>query len=214
MHGEKAAAPPRFAVVDDHRLFASGLAHLLSQPPISAEVELFADPDSLLNGRARHAQAWDMIALDYFIPGRSPTEMIRSARKRFPTARILIVSGSLAPSDRAAALTAGADEFVGKTASFDRLVAVVSELLSKTRTDEKRVIDTPDICAIAEAVGLSTRQLEILSCAAKGLSNKEIALSLAISPETTKTHFAEIFRRLNVRNRVEAIDAARARGLG
>ena len=63
--------------------------------------------------------------------------------------------------------------------------------------------------AAIRSLGLTPRELEILEWLASGQSNKELARSLDISPNTVKTHIARLYAKLEVRNRVEAIEKAR-----
>jgi DNA-binding CsgD family transcriptional regulator len=63
--------------------------------------------------------------------------------------------------------------------------------------------------AAIRSLGLTRRELEILNWLASGQSNKELARSLQISPNTVKTHVARLYAKLEVRNRVEAIEKAR-----
>ncbi len=63
------------------------------------------------------------------------------------------------------------------------------------------------------AAELSLREREVLQHLAKGLSNKEIARALSVSENTVKTHLANVYAKLGVGRRVEALKAARERGL-
>jgi DNA-binding CsgD family transcriptional regulator len=63
--------------------------------------------------------------------------------------------------------------------------------------------------AAIRSLGLTPRECQILAQLASGQSNKELALSLGISPNTVKTHIARLYEKLEVRNRIEAIEKAR-----
>jgi DNA-binding CsgD family transcriptional regulator len=67
--------------------------------------------------------------------------------------------------------------------------------------------------AAIAALGLTLRECEILALLASGRSNKELARSLSISPNTVKTHVARIFEKLEVTRRIEAIEKARSLAL-
>ncbi len=206
---------PRIAVVDDHRLFASGFSLVLAAPPILAEVEVFEAPAPLLD-RAPGQARWDVIALDMFIPGHEPAKMIGDVSRRWPEAAVIVVSGSRSPGDEAACLAAGAAAFLSKTVDPDRLRDCVLALLGRGDEAPAATPGEARASAIGEAAaagGLSARQMEIILLAAEGLSNKEIAAAIDVSPETVKSHLATVFQKLGARNRMEAIDAARRRGL-
>jgi len=71
----------------------------------------------------------------------------------------------------------------------------------------------PDTCPAAPESTLSKRELAVLALLAQGKSNHDIAAGLHISTHTTKTHVKNILRKLDARNRTEAVATARARGL-
>lgn len=71
----------------------------------------------------------------------------------------------------------------------------------------------PDSRAAREALGISPREYEVLLALAAGLSNKEIARQLDVSPNTIKTHLARVFEKLGARRRTDAIMRARHHGL-
>ncbi|MEO0361459.1 MAG: response regulator transcription factor [Pseudomonadota bacterium] len=194
----------RVAIIDDHALFASGLALVLAGEGASATA-VFSDPTGFLSTRDRGG--WDVLILDYFIPGHGGAEAIGALRRAAPGAAVLVVSGSVSTEDRRAALEAGAAAFLSKTAPPERLAGTVAALVAHAPPIAEPVA-LPN-----EAVGLSPRQTEILNGVARGRSNKEIARGLDVSPETVKTHLSEIYRRLEVAGRMEAVAAARARGL-
>lgn len=204
---DSALAGAPVAIVDDHRLFASGLSLMLAAPPIGARTQVFDDPAAFLAAPAE--DGWRVVVLDYFIPGHRPVEMIAKIGEAAPDAAILVVSGSISDEDRRDALAAGAAGFLSKTAEPAMLAATVAALAEDAPAPAEGCAATEG----AAALGLSPRQAEILNAVARGQTNKEIARRLTVSPETIKTHLSEIFRRLDVGNRVEAIAAARARGL-
>ncbi|MEM7525318.1 MAG: response regulator transcription factor [Pseudomonadota bacterium] len=212
---EQSEAQASIAIVDDHRLFASGLSLMLSGPPLNGRVSVFTSLKDFVAATRKLglAEQWRLVVLDLYIPGTAPREMVSETRALCEDATILVVSGSIARNDRRLCLEAGADDYVGKSVDPDRLLEIIGDMLSNAgrsapSEDREEIADHA-----AESVGLSPRQMEILIQAAQGLTNKEIAQALSVSPETIKTHFAEIFRRFGVRNRIEAVDAARARGI-
>ena len=208
MTEEEAAQGPKVAIVDDHQLFSSGLALVLAASPLSAKVWRFETPEPLVSG-AGPRERWDVILLDMFVPGYDATETIKICVSRWPDAVIVMVSGSRSPRDEAACLNAGAAAFFNKSADPEQLRTAIQNLLA----GEDAAVQAASIDDAAAAYGLSPRQLEIIMLAAEGLSNKEIALAINVSPETVKTHLSTVFQKLGARNRMEAIEAARSRGL-
>jgi len=81
--------------------------------------------------------------------------------------------------------------------------------LVRTRAErDRKIVDEIDI-----RPGLTDREVEVLRLVAKGMSNKEIASDLDVSPNTVKTHVARLFEKLEVRRRTEAILRARELGM-
>ena len=113
-------------------------------------------------------------------------------------------------SDRALvdrALTAGAAGFVSKTLAAEALVEAIEDVAAgrqivKTRAHPRSWYSTLDWPG--RAAGLTEREAEVLSMLIRGMRNSEIAEALFISVDTTKTHLKAVYRKLGVRNRVEA----------
>jgi ATP/maltotriose-dependent transcriptional regulator MalT len=113
-------------------------------------------------------------------------------------------------------------DLLKRLASQNFAVRYIGRILAAFSSEERRtVIDNPDhpvahpsymsLNALVEP--LTNRELEILELLAQRLRNKEIAAKLFISAETTKKHLNNTFRKLNVTNRQQAVDKARALGI-
>ena len=111
-----------------------------------------------------------------------------------------------------ASLQAGASAFVNKAAPITDLVAALDHaLIAPTAFSSKEIAGA--ISRKRDRFGLSQRELQILSVLHKGEATKLLAASLFISEATLKTHLSTIYRKLQVKNRVQAIDKARSAGL-
>ena len=113
-----------------------------------------------------------------------------------------------------AALRAGASAFLLKDAREQQLVAAIRVVADggslfapsvTRRLIERFAARAPSIGEANALAELTARELEILGLVARGLSNAEIAATLVISEHTTKTHVASVLRKLNLRNRVQAV---------
>jgi LuxR family maltose regulon positive regulatory protein len=96
-----------------------------------------------------------------------------------------------------------------ETAYADRLLAVFHEL-DRSRSETQKVVR---VMTMSSDV-LSVRELEIINCVALGQSNKEIGRSLKLAPETVKWHMKNIFEKLNVSSRIEAVQSVLGLGVG
>jgi DNA-binding NarL/FixJ family response regulator len=199
----------RIAIVDDHKLFSAGLQLLLSDLSEPVESEVFDQPKAFLAEIQAAGRCHDLVTLDYYIPGYLAGDIIGELKRRFPATRVLVVSASISPADRKQALAAGADAFLHKHAAPDVLLKSISALLQGVGP-----VDCGEpLSQVAGTVDLTPRQLDTLILASKGLSNKEIARMLEISPETVKSHLSDIYLRFSVGSRLEAIEYARSKGL-
>ncbi len=196
---------PKLFIIDDHKLFASGLAGLLEDDLPDVEIDVFSEVEQALVVAAEAPP--DIALLDYYLPGLSGAEAIGKLREASPSTKIIVISASLSPADRQVSEVAGAVAFLAKAADPDDVIDAISAIL---RGENAETI-TPE--APASAVDLTQKQFAVLTLIAQGKSNKEASQILAMSPETVKSHLSEIYRRLEVANRAEAVNAARRRGI-
>lgn len=196
-------------VLDDHKLFLTGLQLLISSIGKDIACKVFDEAGLLMAALEHPSQNPDLVIMDFYVPGCNVPDLIAQLSDDLPTCKFLIVSASINPSDERRSLDAGADLFLSKAVDPLVLVESVSSLLK----GEIPASTAPASTLLAKRFELTPRQLEILVLVSKGLSNKEVARLLAISPETTKSHLRDIYQRFGVANRIEAIDFAREHGL-
>jgi LuxR family maltose regulon positive regulatory protein len=108
-------------------------------------------------------------------------------------------------------LLAAYQENAERTSSSPELMSYVSNLITVWSSRYQSEPQQTQASAIAES--LSARESDILKLIAEGLSNKEIARNLAIAPETVKSHVKNIFTKLNVEKRAQAVSRAQILGL-
>jgi DNA-binding NarL/FixJ family response regulator len=142
--------------------------------------------------------------LDVCLPGHTGYEVCRRMRDRYGhTVPVLFVSGERTEAvDRVAGLLLGGDDYLVKPFDPDELLARVTSLLRRT---------TPG--AASPSTALTRREREIFELLAEGLGNAAIAERLAISPKTVSTHVGNIYGKLGVRTRVQALAAGYRHGL-
>ena len=110
------------------------------------------------------------------------------------------------------AMKAGASAFVQKASPLNELLASIEHALSSPLSFSARGI-AGALTRTRDTFELSQRELQILSQLHKGAPLKELARSLYITESTLKTHLSSIYRKLDVKNRVQAIEKARQSGL-
>jgi DNA-binding NarL/FixJ family response regulator len=210
----------RVLVVDDHDLFRTGLASLLS---LRSDIEVVGQASGGRMGvRLADELRPDVVLMDLRMRDLPGPEAAREILERRPETRIVVLTILSEEADVTEALEAGASGFLGKDTPIEDVVAAVraavygaawlspsaaAVILGRTRRAELR---EPDL---GPTVELSSRELDVLRLIARGMDNAEIAATLAISPRTAKNHVSNILAKLGVPSRVKAAIYAVRRGL-
>jgi DNA-binding NarL/FixJ family response regulator len=209
----------RVLLVDDHATFREPLAFMLNREP---EFEVVAQAGSLVEAR-RALEDIDLAVVDLNLPDGDGTELIGELRTANPHGMVLILTASADREAYARAVETGAAGVLNKSASIRevieasrRLVAgeavlstdEVAELLRLA--DRRREQDRETRRAIES---LTPREREVLVLLAEGLSDKEIAERLYVGSGTVRTHVVNIFVKLGVHSRLQALVFAARHGL-
>jgi len=202
-------------VVDDHTLFRHGVVELLrDQPDFSLVGEASNGPEALRLSRQLKPQ---VVLLDVHMPAGGGVEVIQ-ALKQISGLHVLMLTISEKDEDLMAAIEAGADGYLLKSAEPDELCQAIRQVASGLS------VLSPKITAkvMRTAAGswsqqtkaiLSPREQEVLTELAQGATTAEIAATLIISTNTVKTHIHHILEKLEAANRAEAVSRATTMGL-
>jgi DNA-binding NarL/FixJ family response regulator len=199
------------ALADDHRLVGRSLKAYLESFADLQVVGIATSGEELLE---RIAEWKPRIVLqDLLLPGGiDGIETIRRMGERAPSVRVIALTASTDEARMVGALRAGAAGYVRKDADPEILLAAVRAVARG-----KTYVDPGAAAQIAYATvatdELTPRETEVLRQLAFGRSNKEIADALSIGDETVKTHVGNVFAKLQVENRAQAIVQALKRGL-
>ena len=199
----------RVLVADDHPVVRTGLAAVLVQ---QADLELVAEAENGERAVALYREHQpDVCLMDLRMPVMDGVEAIRAITTEFPEARILALTTYEGDADIRRALEAGARGYLLK----DMLLTDVVQSVRAVHHGE-RVIPNAVAARLAEfpeRSDLTERELEVLKLVARGLSNKEVARAIGRTDETVKVHLKNIFAKLEVVDRTQAVTVALARGL-
>ena len=210
---DPASGPIRVFLVDDHRLFLSGVrSELAGRPDVPVEIVGEAvDVESAVEGIRRTEP--DVVLLDVHLPGGGGRAVIESVRARQPDVVFLALSVSDAAEDVIAVIRAGARGYVTKTISSDDLAAALVQVRDGDAVFSPRlagfVLDAfagdlpPGFGADAELDQLTPREREVLRLLARGYTYKEIARRLEVSIKTVETHASSVLRKLQLSSRYE-----------
>ena len=199
----------RVLVADDHPVVRAGLAAVIAE---EVDLELVAQAENGERGVALFREHRpDVVLMDLRMPIMDGVQAIRAITAEFPAARILALTTYEGDADIRRALEAGARGYLLK----DMLLTEVITAIRAVRRGD-RVIPTAVAARLAEfpeRSDLTERELEVLQLVARGLSNKQVARAIGRAEETVKIHLKNMFAKLDVADRTEAVTVGLARGL-
>ncbi len=171
-------------ILDDHRIFSESLRILIeSEPGFEVAATFRSGREALDYLRAAQAPI-DVIIADLYIPGEELGQTLAAMRRLAPKARLICVTASTGLSDARLATQSGADEVVLKHATPETLLAAC-----RGAEVERDAASDP-----SAKLRISPRQMDVLRGLSRGLSNKQIANQLGVSPETVKSHVSDLLR--------------------
>lgn len=210
-----------FLIVDDHSLFREGLRRILEDYNINNIKEASSGEEVLM---AELNPKPDVVLMDYYMKKLNGIETTRSLLEMYPGLTIVLLTVSDDDETIAEALRAGAHGFLNKNMHSKEIIQALAQLragriplfkpISRTLIDN---LTTPELNlgnynkkdkVKGSSLKLSPREKEILFHIGLGKSNMEIGKQLFISESTVKNHVRNIFRKLNVNNRTQAITTA------
>ncbi len=200
----------RIVTCDDHAAYREGLCSLLSN---EKDFEFVGTaPDGYEAVRLVAELKPDVFITDIDHPGLSGIATTRQVKKVSPDTAVLIVTATEQPSYILASLRAGAAGYLTKNAPLHELISAIRTVNSGKGIFDLISTREPQACFIADKKEkgpdlpeLRPRELRVLTLAAKGVINKEIATQLGISEHAVKTRLINIFKKLHVNSRTEAV---------
>jgi DNA-binding NarL/FixJ family response regulator len=201
------SARPRVVVVDDHRLFRSGVRAELGE-----EVDVAGDAGTVEEAvTVIRAERPDVVLLDVHMPDGGGVEVIARVSAEQPEVRFLALSVSDAAEDVIAVIRAGARGYVTKTISGAELAEAVRQVAAGDAVFSPRlagfVLDAfasePPPTDDPELDQLTPREREVLRHIARGYMYKEVAQRLGISVKTVEAHVSAVLRKLQLSSRHE-----------
>jgi DNA-binding NarL/FixJ family response regulator len=212
--------PVRVLIADDHPLFRDGVRALLTSLPETLVVGEAGTGDEAI-ARAASLQP-DVILMDLQMPGVNGIEATRQILRVSPHIGIIVVTMFEDDDSVFAAMRAGARGYILKGADQAEMLRAIRAVASGEAlfgpAIAKRLMNyfSNSTRAMLPQVfpELTEREREILNLIAQGENNAEIAQRLVLSPKTVRNHISNIFAKLQVADRAQAIVKARDAGLG
>jgi len=207
----------RVLIVDDQTLFRTGLASLL------AGDERIDIVGQAIDGADAVKQAIklkpDVVLMDIKMPNTDGIEATRQIVEAIPGIKVLILTTFETDSQVIQALKAGASGYVLKDSSAAAIVSSIVAVMSGERVMASavanRVLEMLTGTATPKEFydGLTNREIEILKLLANGMANKQIAYRLKISEKTVRNHVSNMYQKLGIYDRSQAVLYAVRKGL-
>ncbi|WP_198348300.1 response regulator transcription factor [Plantactinospora sp. KBS50] len=209
-------------VVDDHPMWRDSVARDLAEAGFEVVAALGEGRQAI---RLAGATTPDVVVLDLQLPDLSGVAVVSGLREAHPGTRVLMLSASGERQDVLDAVKAGASGYLVKSAGREEFIDAVR------RTAGGDAVFTPGLAGLvlgeyrrlaaqpavpddsAERPRLTDRETEVLRLVAKGLSHRQIAQRLTLSPRTVQNHVQNTLQKLQLHNRVELVRYAIQQGL-
>ncbi len=206
----------RILIADDHPVIREGLSAMLSSVEGFEVVGEAKDGQEVLDLALRLKP--DVVLMDLRMPGMDGVQAMRLIHAQCESVRFIILTVYDNDEYIFEGIRAGASAYLLKDVSREELINAIREVHSGqsllhpqiTRKLLERVSSSTEA---EQGSTLTEREIEILRMMANGASNKQIAVRLSISSHTVKTHVSNIYQKLEVNDRAEAVAKAIRKGI-
>ncbi len=190
-------------IADDHEVARVGIAQALKDTDKISAVAYARDGRELLEALRR--EPFDFLIMDISMPHFNSLEIVQSLRAQYPSMFILVVSAYDDDVYVQGLLNAGVHGYHLKDQPLRDLTLAINRILEGGTWVSGPLINKLVSHSHRKPLELSPRQVDIARALSNGLSNKEIAEELTLSPKTVENHLTRLYRQLNVNSRLEAM---------
>ncbi|MFO8036695.1 MAG: response regulator transcription factor [Anaerolineales bacterium] len=204
----------RILLADDHTVLREATAELIdNQPDMVVVAQAGTGEETIALAKEHHP---DVVVMDIAMPRIDGVEATRKIIAECPDIKVVVLSAHQDVDHVLTLLEEGATSYLPKTVGLNELL----EALRKTNRGES--VLPPSVASIVvrhlsgqldrKEEPLTDREIDVLTLAAKGLTNKDIAQKLHLSPRTIEAHLTHIYKKLEVGSRTEAAMLAQKKG--
>ena len=213
----------RLAIVDDNTF----LARVIKEKLVDFEeldIKYMVFNGSELLAKLEKSHNLDLVLMDIEMPVLDGIETVRIVKQKYPHIKVLMLTVFDNDENIFNAIQAGADGYLLKEIEADKLYNAITETIEggaamspSIAVKTLKLLRYPErqesLSAKEEAIELSAREQEVLEQLAEGLSYTVIAKNLYLSPSTVRKHIENIYKKLQVHNKLEAVQKARRQSL-
>lgn len=193
-------------IADDHPLFRNALFQSIHMAVSGANLHEADSLDALL-ALIKKVDEPDLLLLDLKMPGSNGMSGLIHLRSEYPDLPIVVISASEESSVVSQVKSHGAFGFIPKSSDMRELNSALNQVLNGDPFFPEGLIQNNEACnALTQKLAaLTPQQYKVLGMLSDGLLNKQIAYELNVSEATIKAHMTAIFRKLDVKNRTQAV---------
>jgi two-component system, NarL family, nitrate/nitrite response regulator NarL len=201
----------KILIADDHPLYRQAVAIQIQRLYEDAQVTEVSSFDALRDKLTPSTEVYDLVLVDYHMPGMSSQALIDLVRDH-PSVPVALISGTAPHADVRTAIQAGVKGYIPKTVSHEYFASSLRMLLSGGSSIPAEILVTQSEAGSQSwLLKLSQRERDVMQGIVLGRSNKEIGRTLGLAEVTIKLHLRNLFRKMSVKTRAEAaVKAVRA----
>lgn len=202
-------------LADDHELIRHGLRNIISRSAQLDVVDEVSDSEALLTKLRK--TALDLLVLDISIPKINGIELTEIIKKRYPQLKILILTMHQNIRFLRRAIAAGADGYLVKTDCGQEILSAIDRIQQgqtyispslEAEFSEDILQSFQDTSSPRKSRDLTRREKQVLAFVVEGMTSKQMAVELNLSPRTVDHHRASLLRKFNLKNSVDLVNFA------